>query len=127
MSRGIWFTPRDSSDRPSLTFKAGDSAVVARATNAFPSAVENHVALVLNPSSNSVSLYINGTLAASAASSDALANLRDADNWLGRSQVASDPALNGTLSELRVYNSALTAAQLATSYLAGPDPEFLEP
>jgi hypothetical protein len=36
--------------------------------------------------------------------------------WIGRSQFASDPAFNGQLDELRIYASALTAAQITTIY-----------
>jgi hypothetical protein len=127
MSRGLWFTPADDDDRPGLTFKAGGTAAVAQAEDAFPVAEETHVALVLDPASDSISLFIDGTLVASVAGSDPLSGLRDADNWLGRSQVAGDPAFDGALSELRIYDSVLTAAQLGVSRLTGPDPEFLEP
>lgn len=127
MNRGVWFTPADNSDRPSLTFDAGGTVAIAQAADAFPVAVQTHVALLLDPANNLVSLYIDGVLAASATSTDPLGELRDADNWLGRSQVTDDPLFSGTLSELRIYGSALTEAQLVTSFLAGPDPEFLEP
>ena len=127
MNRGVSFTPGDNSDRPSLTYQAGASAVTAQGTSAFPTGAQTHVALVLEPDSNRVLLYINGALSAQVANSDALANLRDADNWLGRSHVSGDPALGGSLSELRIYNRALTATELATSRTAGPDPAFLGP
>jgi hypothetical protein len=125
MNRGFSFTPSDNSDRPSLTFQAGASAVVAQGASAFPTAKQTHVALVLDPASNKVALYIDGALAASAASSDPLANLRDVDNWLGRSHITGDPALSGSLFEVRIYSRALSAPELATSSKAGPDPAFL--
>ncbi len=40
------------------------------------------------------------------------------NNYLGKSQY-SDPYLNGSLDEFRIYNRALTAAEVAQLYLAG--------
>ena len=38
-----------------------------------------------------------------------------------------DDELGGVVHELRIYDDALSAPQLATSFSAGPDPAFLEP
>lgn len=127
MNRGVSFTPADASNRPSLTYQAGASPVTAQGSSAFPTGTQTHVALVLEPGSSRIALYINGALVASVANSDALANLRDVDNWLGRSHVSSDPALSASLSEFRIYGRALTTQELATSHTAGPDPAFLGP
>jgi hypothetical protein len=51
----------------------------------------------------------------------ALSRLDDQNNWLGRSQWAFDNELAGTYHEFRVYSRALTAAQIAASFAAGPD------
>lgn len=126
LSRGVWFTPADGSGLPSLGYKAGSDTALAQASDPFPSGA-THAALVLDPAGNQVSLYIDGVLAASATSSDPLAELRDADNWLGRSHITGLAGLDGQLSELRIYDRALSAQQLATSHDAGPDPAFLEP
>jgi hypothetical protein len=34
-------------------------------------------------------------------------------NWIGRSQFASDPYFNGLVDEFRIYRGALSAAQIA--------------
>jgi hypothetical protein len=47
--------------------------------------------------------------------------LRRARAWLGQSYAASDPVLDGSISELRVYASALESAALAQIYVRGPD------
>jgi hypothetical protein len=125
IDRGVWFTPSDSSSRPRLSYKASATTSTAIGSGALPVGTQTHIALVLNPGANSLSLYVNGALAASIANADALAGLRDGDNWLGRSQLSSDPALSASFSELRIYNRALSAAELQTSALAGPDPSFL--
>ncbi len=123
--RGIWFTPNDGSNRPRLSYKASGTTSTVAGSSALAVGTQTHVALVLNPGGNTLALYINGVLAGSVASTAPLSELRDGDNWLGRSQVSSDPALNATFTELRIYNRALSASELQTSVLAGPDPSFL--
>jgi hypothetical protein len=55
-----------------------------------------------------------------------LSQISDVNNWLGRSQYSNDPELNATFDEFRIYDVALTAAQIQTSATAGPDATFLE-
>lgn len=47
--------------------------------------------------------------------------LTDARVWLGRSQYDSDPIFDGAYDELRIYNSRLTAADVARNYQLGPN------
>jgi hypothetical protein len=88
------------------------------ATGVLPIATWTHVAIVLGAGGGT--LYINGAVAATNA---ALA-LRPSDlgaaanNWLGRSQFAADPAFAGEIDDLRIYASALTASQITTIYNA---------
>jgi hypothetical protein len=82
-----------------------------------PTGAWTHVAIVLG--SNGGTLYINGAVVAT----NTALTLRPKDlgaaanNYLGRSQFA-DPYFNGEIDELRIYASALTAAQIATIYKA---------
>ncbi len=88
------------------------------APSVLPLGTWTHVAIVLGAGGGT--LYINGAVVATNA---ALA-LRPADlgatanNWLGRSQFTADPAFDGEIDELRVYNSALSAAQITSIYTA---------
>jgi len=41
--------------------------------------------------------------------------------FLGRSLFASDAPLNGSIDEFRIYNAALSAAEIAASCRNGPD------
>jgi hypothetical protein len=50
-----------------------------------------------------------------------LARLSDQNNWLGRSQWVQDKYLQGTYDEFRIYDAALTDAELAVLEAAGPD------
>jgi hypothetical protein len=124
IDRGVWFTPADANNRPRLSYKASGTTSVVPGGSAFPVGTQVHVALVLNPSGNSVALYLDGVQVSSIATTAALSGLRDGDNWLGRSHVTGDPALNASFSELRIYDRPLTASELRTSALAGPDPAF---
>lgn len=126
MDRGVFFTPADDMGRPALSVQAGTPRVVARGTKPFPIGEQIHVALEIDPPGGTIALYIDGALAASAAATGALTELRDVDNWLGRSHATADPGLSGSISELRIYDRALTAAELVTSNNAGTDPLFLE-
>ena len=84
-------------------------------TAVLPTGAWTHVAIVLG--SNGGTLYINGAVVATNTS----LTLRPSDlgattnNYLGRSQFA-DPYFNGEVDDLRIYASALTAAQITTIY-----------
>lgn len=47
------------------------------------------------------------------------------NNWLGRSQFAADAWLNASLTEFRIYEGALTAAQVQSNFVVGPDVALL--
>lgn len=66
-------------------------------------------------------LYVNGALAASTPLTAPLDEIDDVNNWLGRSQYAADPNYPGTYTELRVYDRALSACEVATLTEWGPD------
>ena len=126
MDRGVWFSPADGANRPRLGYAAGAGTAVATGSSAFPVGAPVHVALVLDPVGGSIALFVDGAQVGSAPSTTALSGLRDGDNWLGRSHLASDPDLGGTLNELRIYSAALTPEQIAASHAAGPEPAFLQ-
>lgn len=126
MVRGMAFTPSDNAGAPALTLQLGRRAVVVRGDEPFPTDLQTHVAIVLDAPAGTATLYLEGKQAASAAISGELGELRDIDNWIARSHVATEPGLAGSLAELRIYGRALTAQELAASHSAGPDPAFLE-
>jgi hypothetical protein len=65
-------------------------------------------------------LYLNGQLLSSGINPRLWSSLPDTDNWLARDQWP-DPMFNGAYSDMRIWNGALTAGQVANSYAAGPD------
>ena len=43
------------------------------------------------------------------------------NNWLGRSQWSQDPFYNGSINGFRIYDGALSPADVAASFARGPD------
>ncbi len=87
-----------------------------------------HLAVVVDDTQDRIQLYLDGAPQGTMAFYDQLSDLRDINNWLGRSQFADDAAngFDGTYLEFRIYGAALSADELETSYVEGPDPTFLE-
>ena len=65
--------------------------------------------------------YRNGTLAGSGDIAFHLSAIEDVNNWLGRSNWTADDNSNASYDELRIYNNALSAAEVSSSFAAGPD------
>jgi len=102
-----------------------DAEVFCSGTGALTTGVPHHVAITLDTQSDALTLYIDGMLECAKALPLELAVIDDVNCWLGRSQFATDVGFSGSIDEFRIYDVALTASQVALSYHAGPDPEFL--
>jgi hypothetical protein len=85
----------------------------------------NHVVAVVDSVQDKMLYYLNGELGGETAFEADLADINDVNVWLGRSQYSLDPAFTGTYHEFRIYDQPLTALEVATSFAAGPDPDFL--
>jgi hypothetical protein len=72
-----------------------------------------HVAVTLSGSTGT--LYVNGSaVATNTEMTHAPFRMRSTTQaWLGRSQFAADPYFNGKIDEFRIYNGALSAAEVA--------------
>lgn len=80
-----------------------------------------HVTAVLDPTTSTLAVYTNGVL--QNASYNAAAPLTDIatnDAYLGKSSFG-DPYATLSVDEFRIYNGALTPAQVAMSDLSGPN------
>ena len=70
-----------------------------------------HVAVTIGQGRTAI--YIDGEEAASTTDITIKpSDIRPAMNFLGRSQFDSDPALTGTIQDVRIYNYALTAEEV---------------
>lgn len=95
--------------------------------------VRYHIAVTFRDpgagSSKTASLYINGVRRASGSIppsangvSNRLSSIDDRNNWIGLANLPGRPDFGGTLEEFRIYNAALSASDITSSFNAGPDP-----
>jgi hypothetical protein len=78
----------------------------------------HHVAAVIDGVTMTMSLYVDGALAASGATATLPKDMGDTvQNWLGRSQYAADAYYDGLIGDLQIYSRALSAGEVL--YLAG--------
>jgi len=126
----VWDFGKDANVYMFLTTRSGFSKMLRFGINisgsgretgidgqaALPVGEWHHVAVVLGPSGGT--LYVDGLRVGSNES----ITLRPADlgntpnNFIGRSQVAADPYLNGSIDEFRVYNRALSPGEVQALY-----------
>ncbi len=71
--------------------------------------------------------YFNGSLAGTKDVPYRLGDLEDVNNWLGRSQYSRDQGAHISYNEFRLYDYALSQAQVVASGAAGPDASFPAP
>jgi len=112
--------------RSTMSLSGSATEVVIDGAAALPTGTLRHLAVVVDDQNNLLKLYLDGVLQNSVANTRALSDLNDVNNWLGRSQFSADPELSGTYHEFRIYNAALSDAQIAASFGYGADPVFLE-
>jgi len=74
-----------------------------------------------------LAFYRNGTLQRTLDLNFRLPQIADVNNWIGRSQYGIDSNSNITINELRLYNHTMSAAEIAASFTAGPNPSFVPP
>ncbi len=87
----------------------------------FPTGTPTHVAVVVDPAVDGLSLYQDGALLGECTLARPLSAIVDVNNWLGHSSFAADVDLAGTYDEFRIYGAALSATQIHDSFVAGPD------
>jgi hypothetical protein len=87
-----------------------------------PQSVTNHVTIVYDTVSTLKAIYVNGTLSSSNSGAISALSNYGGSFTLGRGPWAPwDPDMTGTISEFRVYNGALSDAEIAAIHTAGPD------
>ena len=120
MNQYLFLTPR--AFRGGLSFTISNNGGFGSQTVSTPTPLATgqwvHVAVTL--SGSTATLYVNGAVVGTnTAMTRAPFRLDDGDkNWLGRSQYPADPYFNGKVEEFRIYNGAMTAAQVAALAVA---------
>jgi hypothetical protein len=78
----------------------------------------HHVAIAINSATMTADLYLDGVVVGSNTVTVLPRDLGNTNqNWLGRSQFPADAYFSGSLDEFRIYNRALSVAEVR--YLAG--------
>lgn len=125
----LFVTPMTDSDaggRLRAVYSAGGLGGETRVngTSALPTEL-SQVVVVVDAAGGQLLLYQDGEKVGEEVFSGTLAGINDVNCWLGRSQYDTDAELSGTFHDFRIYDAALTAAQIAASFAGGPDPAFL--
>lgn len=81
----------------------------------------SHLVAVYNASAGVATLYQNGQFIASGTIVTPLSAIPDVNNWLGRSQYASDALFAGTYDEFRIWDGPMMPSQVQASYATGPN------
>jgi hypothetical protein len=110
--------------RAAFTTTGPTGETVVNGSAALATGSLQQVVVAIDDQNDMVSLYVNGAFQATSAFSGQLSTIVDVNNWLGRSQFATDYELIGVYNEVRIYNVALTSAQVRTSFMAGANAAF---
>ncbi|EPX55370.1 hypothetical protein D187_009365 [Cystobacter fuscus DSM 2262] len=109
-----------------LTTPQGGEELVPANHNPFPVGVLTHVAVTLDHTTGLIRLYVNGLEVARSHTDLTPARLgTTANNWLGRSLSTVHPFFKGSISEFRVYRTALSPSRIAANFSAGDAPREL--
>lgn len=122
----ILLTPHSGGSDTRLSIADADPGFnheqIAAAPGVLDGQTNVHLAAVFYPAANLEALYLNGSLAAlNSGVTIPLSAVVDNLNYLGRSLYAADAWLNGSIDELRIYQGALSAGQIALDCGAGPN------
>ena len=126
----LMFTPKSGAGVATVGFSllgnASGQELDVSASGALPQSL-TQVVVVASATDSKLRLYIDGKKISEATWTGPLSAIDDVNAWLGRSQFDADPEFSGVFHEFRVYGAALNDAEVATSFIAGPDPVFLAP
>jgi hypothetical protein len=89
--------------------------------------VEHHLVFTHNPDAPIQALYLDGLLVGAQLARVDPSQAEYTNFWLGRSNFQKDPFFNGSINEFRIYDNALSTADVAASFAAGPDAPLPEP
>lgn len=139
--------PHTGTSTTSANFGQGDPGNGAETDAVLGSALDGatniQIVVVYHMTAGSESLYTNGVLAATRTGGGLFNNLidpvafagptynnqsvlsytlgADSVSYLGASLYSSDPMLNGSINEFRIYNGALSASHILADHALGPD------
>ncbi len=80
-----------------------------------------HLVMLYDAADQNWRWYRNGALMQVLPDSEGLSTLNDVNNWLGRSGWSADSNIDALYNEFRIYDYALSEAQIRGNTAAGPD------
>nr|WP_307606844.1 LamG domain-containing protein [Paenibacillus sp. V4I9] len=110
-SKYMFLTPLNATNGIRFEIKNGSAVRTIDGAAAIATGGWHHVAVTLDGTTGT--LYVDGQQVGSNA-----VNIRPSQlgattqNWIGRSQWSSDPYLDGRVDDFRIYNRALSAAEV---------------
>jgi hypothetical protein len=120
----IYLSPRTADDGSRAAISATDpGAKTAVNGDRLDDGKLHMVALVVDDAAKKLHLFVDGKEvgAGEDLGDNTLDKVKQDHSWVGRSAFDTDPALTGSISELRVYDEALSADQAAAIFKAGAD------
>jgi hypothetical protein len=117
----IFLCPRTGTDGPmrlAITTGGGAGESLIDSPDTLPTGW-HHVAVVIRP--GNMQIYLDGVVVASGSTAVIPSDLgQTSSNWLGRSQYVADGYFNGTLDDFRIYNYAMSQADLPKTMRGDP-------
>ncbi len=120
----IFLTPQSGSGtlRGGMTVGSGEQLVEWAGTR-LPTGGQKHVVWTIDAAMQTGRLYVDGGVVGEnlAVTLTPAALGVTLNNWIGRSQFSADAYLKASITEFRIYNGALTAAEVGDNFGWGPD------
>jgi hypothetical protein len=120
----IYLTPRHEDDLSRAAITATDTGGKTFVTGARLDDGKPHMAaLVIDGVARKLHLYVDGKeiQPAQDLGENTLDKVRPVHTWIGRSGFNADPGLSASIEEFRVYDHALSADEVTTTFKAGAD------
>jgi hypothetical protein len=121
----LFLTPQSGTGvlRAGIKVGSGTEYTVDYSGTRLATGSQKHVVLTIDGSAQTARLFVDGELVGE--NTNFLSNPAQLgytfNNWLGRSQWTSDAYLYGAISEFRMYEGALTPAEVKLNYTYGPE------
>jgi len=119
--------PENNNNNLEVAFNPNNNDIYTASSGLFPIGSERYVCLTYNNFTLTGNLYTNGVLVATQTYPDNTycpGNIGGAggttENMLGN-DVYGDSQFSGTIYELRIWNGAMSSAQVTADYAAGPE------
>ena len=105
------------------TSGSGAGEQIVQSTTALPTGVMKHVVWATDGATQLGRLYVDGVLVGSnTAVTLTPASIGPMNNvWIGRAQFSADAFLNASITEFRIYDTALTPEEISLNLGLGPD------